>query len=95
MKARRSGGGDDVGFGAGLAVPPGVLARVVDLEGVRVVLDGPDAQPELDELRHDLLDEGRLAGVALADDGDEGGPVLGRGVLLLAHAVQRSERSSA
>ena len=42
--------GDHVGLGARLAVPPGVLAGMVDLEGVRVMLDGADAQPELDQL---------------------------------------------
>src|SRR5450830_1784675 len=51
---------DGVGVGAGLAVPPGVLARMVDLEAVRVMLDGADAQAELHELWDDLLDQGRL-----------------------------------
>src|SRR5450830_1545292 len=63
--------GDGVGVDAGLAVPPGVRAGMVDLEAVRVVLDGADAQAELHELWDDLLDQGRLARVALADDGDE------------------------
>src|SRR5665647_2984167 len=51
--------GDGVGVGTGLAVPPGVLARMVDLEAVRVVLDGADAQAEPHEFWDDLFDQGR------------------------------------
>ena len=90
------GRGDHVGLGAGLAVAPGVLAGMVDLERVRVVLDGADAQAQLDQLGHELLDQGRLARVALADDGDEGGLARLRAALPLpGHAVQRSEEPRA
>src|SRR5665648_1041549 len=47
-----------------------VVPELVKL-GLRVMLDGADAQAELHELWDDLLDQGRLARVALADDGDE------------------------
>ena len=44
------------------------------------MLDGADAQPQAHELGDELLDQRRLAGVALADDGDQGrlGGRLGR-----------------
>ena len=87
------GRSDDVGLRPGLAVAPGVLARVVDLEAVGVVLDGADPQPEPDELGHELLDQRGLARVALADHRHQRGAGVGsrdaRGAVALPREVAR------
>ena len=51
---------------------------MVDVEAVSVVFHGRDPKAEPRQLRQQPLDERGLARVALADDGDEGGPPPGR-----------------
>src|SRR5436190_9187935 len=56
--------------GAGVAVPVGVLARLVDVEAVVRVLDERDAQPRTGEARDQLLDERRFAAARPAGEAE-------------------------
>ncbi len=53
-------------------VAPAVLPLVVHLETVTVVLDRRHPPASSHELRNQPLDEGRLACVGLADNGQDG-----------------------
>ena len=55
---------------AGMAVAVGILARVVDVEGVVRVLDQRHAQPVLHEARDELLDERGLAAAGPAGEAE-------------------------
>ena len=64
------GGGEEDLLRPGLAVSPGVLARLVDLEVVVALLDHCDPQPGLDKPGQEALDQGGLAAAAPADDAE-------------------------
>ena len=65
------GRGDDDVIRSGLRVPPGVLARMVNLKAVRVVLDRRHAVAARLEFADELFQQRGLAGVGLADDGED------------------------
>jgi hypothetical protein len=71
--------GDHGRDGPGARVPPGVLARDVDVDLVDVVLDRRHAPAAGGELADQTLHGGRLARVGLADDRDDGDAVRGHG----------------
>jgi hypothetical protein len=54
-------GGDEHLAGARLAMGVGILARLVDIEGVVGVLDGGDGEPPPGEDGDDAREQGRLA----------------------------------
>ena len=59
--------------GAGVAMPPRVFPRDVDVEpDMAVVLDAAHVQTATDQLGDELLDKGCLAGIMTPDDGDRG-----------------------
>lgn len=68
-----TGGGECHDIRAGLFMSPGVFTGFVHVEFMDMVLDRPDSDMPGPERRDEFLQEGGLAAVGLADDGDDGG----------------------
>ena len=74
--------------GAGVAMPPRVFPRDVDVEpDMAVVLNAAHVQTATDQLGDELLDKGCLAGIMTPDDGDRGAGELDHAHILSCEKV--------